>query len=94
MEFRSGQEVMFDDSQEESTDEDEEEEEDAAVTVHMAKSREDDEDRDFMTAFDSMLTENLHNRIQENVQVGQADISVPANVKSKIGLKTTRFGKG
>ena len=41
------------------------------------------EDDDFMTAFDKMITENIQARHNESVKVPQVDIAVPMQMKGQ-----------
>lgn len=53
-----------------------------AAPRHMSCS----EDEDFVSALDKMVSDNLQERIRENVKPSQLDISVPMSVRS--GKKT------
>lgn len=41
------------------------------------------EDEDFMSAFDSMLSETIQQRFQESAKIPQADIAIPMNLKGQ-----------
>ena len=45
------------------------------------------EDEDFMSAFDTMLSETIQQRHQEAAKIPQADIAIPMHLKGQKGAK-------